>query len=42
MSIRNGIERGALDKKQGVLDSNSRSFGAGVRQTGFGAATHHA
>jgi hypothetical protein len=42
MSIRNGVERGALDKKQGVLDSDSRGFGGRIRYNGFGAVTHHA
>jgi hypothetical protein len=42
MSIHNGVERGALDKKQGVLDSVSRGFGGRVRYTGFAAVTHHA
>jgi hypothetical protein len=41
MSILNGVGAGALDKKQGVLDLESRGFGGRVREIGFGAGTHH-
>jgi hypothetical protein len=41
MRILNGVRVGALDKKQVVLDLDSRGFGGWIRQVGSGAETHH-
>ena len=41
MSFLNGVGAGDLDKKQGVLDLDSRGFGCRFLKVGFDAEAHH-